>query len=112
MFWTVDEIHSCPMFGRGTGWFYGLVRDRWRLQVVEILPGLGYTAEWFLWDPRWMRNRDVWKDLLRTPSLKRKYVGRRSKEQQEADEAHMNEEIKNARPIEELFAEFGFKEGD
>jgi len=71
--WTTAEIHSCPAFGGDVGWFYGLVRDGWRIRLAEILPGMGYCSVW-PFGPRdaWVAARDVW----HTRARKAKYVGK------------------------------------
>lgn len=43
-------------------WFYGLVRERGRLKLTEIFPGLGYASAWPMWSPKswWWAVRDVY----------------------------------------------------
>ena len=70
--WTITEIHSCPQFGGDVGWFYGLVRDGWRLRLAEVFPGMGYSTAW----PLGLRElRMVARDVRHTQTRKQKYVG-------------------------------------
>lgn len=73
--WTMAEIHSCPSFGGDVGWFYGLVREGWRVRLVEVLPGMGYCTAW----PLGIADvRVVAADIRHTSARKRKYVGKAS----------------------------------
>jgi hypothetical protein len=80
--WSLDEIHSCPEFGGGVGWFYGLMKHNGKLRVIEILPGYGYTVEW-PWRPRafWW----ALKDIRNASAFKEKYVGKGDPNNRRAD---------------------------
>ena len=91
--WSVEEIHSCPMFGGGVSWFYGFVENEGRTILAEVFPGMGYCSAFPL-------NREememAWQDVRKTPIRKAYYVGARSAEQQEADYRVIQDEAEEA----------------
>lgn len=94
--WTPAEIHSCPAFGGDVGWFYGLVRDGWRIRLVEVLPGMGYCTPWpFGWRDALLAAKDVW----HTKARKAKYVGKATFA---TNQQHFNVSLDNCIPLSEF----------